>query len=130
MVHKSWFILPPAQARYYKQNNADYQEPPAFLSYCNPEKGEMMEMIYPRQAAKVYIPLEIDGHPGRVVFEAAHQNASAKIYWHLNDNFVGTTQRVHKMGLYPATGKHRLHLVDQFGRELQVNFEVMNKTRM
>ena len=129
MQHISWFLLPPAQAWYYKRSHSDYREPPEFRSTCVPDQTRMMEMIYPRQTTRVYVPVEIDGQAGRVVFEAAHQNPKAKIYWHLDDEFVGITRNNHQLGLYPSTGHHSLSLVDDRGREVKVKFEVLNESR-
>ncbi|MCG8306380.1 MAG: penicillin-binding protein 1C [Cytophagales bacterium] len=126
MVEMPWFILPPAQARYYKQFNTDYAEPPEFLPGCTPE-GEFIEMIYPRKFTRVYVPVEIDGKPGRVVFEAAHRNTATKVFWYLDREFLGETTRNHQMGIYPSVGNHVLNLVDEQGRELNVSFEAVNK---
>lgn len=128
MHQRSWFILPPAQAWYYKKTNSDYTSPPDFMSACINDRLRSMEMIYPRHATKVYVPKEIDGQAGRVVFEAAHQNPDSKIYWHLDEEFVGVTKYEHKLGLYPETGSHLLSLLDEKGRELKLQFEVLNET--
>lgn len=123
----TWFILPPAQAWYYGSTHPDYIEAPEFINGCR--SGEtLMEMIYPKNYTKVYIPIELDAEKGRVVFEVAHQNPQTKIYWHLDNEFIGITQNIHKLGLYPTKGVHKLVLVDEFGQELQSSFEVLNST--
>jgi penicillin-binding protein 1C len=128
MVRHSWFALPPAQEWYYRRTNAEHLEMPAFKPGCLSDDNQM-EMIYPRNFTKVYIPIELNSEQGRVVFEAAHRNPGTKIFWHLDDEFVGTTTSEHKLGLYPPKGNHRLHLVDEFGQELTVNFVVLNESK-
>ncbi len=125
MIDVPWFIMPPAQAWYYKKSNLDYKDLPEYLVGCD-NQVEMMEMIYPRQYTKVYVPVELDSEKGRVVFEAAHQNPTSKIFWHLDEDFIGVTENQHQIGLYPPTGHHKLSLVDEYGRELNVEFEVLN----
>ncbi len=127
MVEKSWFVLPPAQAWYYRKYHADYKPMPEFMAGCVPDGKEYMEMIYPRSYTRVYVPYEIDGSRGKVVFEAAHRDPETKIFWYLDEEYVGETLRTHQMGLFPAHGKHLLSLVDEQGRELQVPFEAVNK---
>ncbi len=127
MTDVAWFIIPPAQAWYYKKSNLDYKDVPEYLIDCD-NQAEMMEMIYPRQFTKVYIPVELDSEKGRVVFEAAHQNPSSKIFWHLDEEFIGVTENEHQISLYPPTGRHKLSLIDEHGRELNVEFEVLNKS--
>lgn len=127
MLEKPWFILPPAQAWYYKQFHTNYQEPPEFLEGCIHE-GDFLEMIYPKRFTKVFVPVEIDGNPGRIVFEAAHRNPDTKVYWYLNDQYIGETTHGHQMGIFPSTGMHLLSLVDEVGRSLSIPFEAVNKS--
>ncbi|MFC2125107.1 penicillin-binding protein 1C [Bacteroidota bacterium] len=126
MKHVDWFILPPTQAYYYKKYNSDYLDPPEFLDRCLPEQKDVIEMIYPRMFTKVYIPIEIDGNPGKVVFHAAHTDSNRNIYWHLDDDYIGTTTSSHQIGLRPKQGIHTLNLVDDYGNELLVRFEVLS----
>ncbi len=129
MKAKTWFILPTTQAWYFKQYNADYTEPPEFLAACmdKSDKNAFMELIYPRSYTKVYVPKEIDGTLGAAIFEVAHRNPDATIYWHLNENFIGSTTNKHQLGLRPPKGHHKLHLVDDQGRELMLAFEVISE---
>ncbi|MEP2024242.1 MAG: penicillin-binding protein 1C [Reichenbachiella sp.] len=126
MVHKSWFMLPPVQAWYYRQYNTDYQSPPKFKTGCEQATSiATLEMIYPKANAKVFIPKELDGTFGQTVFEAAHSNTKEIIYWHLDGVYLGSTKRVHQMGLFAEPGKHELHLLDGQGQELNLNFTVI-----
>ena len=126
MIDHPWFILPPAQAWYFSKTNQYYNPPPDFMESCTITKNQDIEMIYPLRNAKVYVPIEVDGQPGRVVFEAAHSDPDSPIFWHLNNQYIGTTNSQHQMGLYPPNGKHLLSLVDDQGRELNIPFEVLN----
>jgi penicillin-binding protein 1C len=126
MVTTPWFILPPSQAWFYKKFNSDFALPPQYRDDCAPQAKGTMEMIYPRNFTKVFVPVEIDGALGKVVFEAAHQNPETKIFWYLDDQFVGETRQLHQLGLFPSAGPHLLSLVDEQGRELSVPFEAIN----
>lgn len=129
MKTRPWFILPPTEAWYFKRYNADYKEPPEFLSACmdKSNKNEFMELIYPRSYTKVYVPKEIDGTAGAAIFEVAHRSPEATIYWHLDENYIGSTINKHQLGLSPQKGHHKLHLVDDQGRELMLAFEVISE---
>lgn len=128
MVHKSWFALPPVQAWYYRQYNTDYQSPPKFLPDCDQSaKAATLEMIYPKPNARIFIPKELDGSYGQTVFEAAHSDTKETIYWHLDGQYLGSTQRVHQLGLFTESGSHTLHLLDGQGQELNLKFEVMGE---
>lgn len=128
MQHKSWFILTPAMEYYYKQKNADYKILPAFKEGCAfAETGKVMEIIYPQPDAKIYVPVEVSGEKGKTVFTAAHRRSSAKIFWSLDDEFIGTTQNFHQMGLNPSPGKHIITLVDENGISVSRQFEILEK---
>lgn len=128
MRHKSWFILSPAMEYYYKQKNIDYIPLPAFKPGCTAaEPGKLIEIIYPQPDAKIYVPLEITGERGRTIFTAAHRRAGAKIFWSMDDAFIGTTQNFHQIGLNPAPGKHIITLVDENGVSVSRQFEILDK---
>ncbi len=130
MQHRSWFILSPAMEFYYKQKNADYKTLPPFKEGCAfAETGKLMEIIYPSQDAKIYVPLEINGERGRTIFTAAHRRSSSKIFWSLDDAFVGTTQNFHQLSLNPLPGKHIITLVDENGVTVSRSFEVLEKEK-
>lgn len=128
IIQKPWFVLPPIQSWYYKLYHTEYQEPPAFLEGCiNGDVLNIMELIYPRLFTKIYVPMEQDGKPGLAVFEAAHRDENATIYWHLDNAYIGATTGKHQLGVYPEKGVHTLTLVDLNGNELVKQFEVINE---
>ena len=115
---------------YYKQKNADYKVLPAFRQGCTfGETGKLIEIIYPQQDAKIYVPLEVSGEKGRTIFTAAHRRAGAKIFWSLDDAFIGTTQNFHKIALDPSPGKHVITLVDENGVSVSRQFEILQKEK-
>jgi penicillin-binding protein 1C len=123
-----WFILPPAMEWYYKKKNATYRTLPPIREGCAGSSNvHSMELIYPKPQSKIYVPVELDGKLGRVVFEAAHRKPAAIIYWHLDEEYVGSTTGIHQMALAPNEGKHTLTLVDEFGETIVVEFEIIGK---
>jgi len=119
-----WFLLPPSWAAYYRMCNPLYHELPPWLPGCSGDETRPMQFIYPVANQKVFIPTGIDGKPGEVVFEAAHQVPSKTIYWHLNDEYAGFTKDIHKMSLRPPPGFNTITLVDEEGNRERVRVEV------
>ncbi len=128
IVAAKWFVLPPAMEYYYKPRHSNYRELPPFAEGCHPD-GEswVMEMIYPKDNARIYIPLEIDGQRGQVIFNAAHRKNGSRIFWHLDDAFVGETQTFHQLALDIPAGSHRITLVDDAGMRISQRFEILAK---
>ena len=63
---------------------------------------------------------------GEVIFEIAHRNATSKIYWHLDGNYIGDTQDFHQKNISANKGWHELIIVDELGNELVKKFEVLS----
>ena len=125
MVHTPWFILPPAQEWYYKTKNIDYKPlPPIHPDCMSSEAQQQMELIYPQQSISIVLPRQLDGSPGQVVFRAAHRRKSAVIFWHVDRQFIGSSQAPHQMPAAPAAGTHRLTLVDDAGNTISEIFTV------
>ncbi len=129
MQHRSWFVLPPAMEWYYKSKNPSYEELPMLRSDCETSGLIAMEIIYPKQFSKIYVPVELDGTMGKTIFQVAHRKANALIYWHLDGVYIGSTQTVHQMGLSPDEGIHTLTLVDEEGESIVQQFEIVSKKK-
>lgn len=130
MVHKSWFILPPSMEYYYKIKNSDYKTLPPFMAGCEAEgNNAVMDMIYPKNYASIYVPVELDGTRGKVVLNATHRNSNVKIYWHIDEEYVGTTKAYHQLAVSPPPGKHTLTLVDENGERLVQVFTILDREK-
>jgi penicillin-binding protein 1C len=128
MKHTAWFVLPPLVEKYYKFNHPNYKILPDFKPECLAKVSDRaMTLLYPKPNSKIYVPIEIDGNMGRTVFEATHRNVGTRIYWHLDDTFIGETKEIHQMALNPAIGKHKLMLVDENGISVTMKFEALGK---
>ena len=130
MQHKKWFVLPPAMEWYYKTKNASYKELPPYRNDCKTIGVNAMEIIYPKEFSKIYVPVEFDGKMGKTIFQVAHRKANTTIYWHLDDVYIGSTETNHQMGLNPDEGFHTLTLVDQEGESISQRFEIISKKKL
>ncbi len=128
IANTNWFVLPPVQEYYFKPKNLSYKPLPPFRQDCQSNSMVMaMDLIYPKPNARIFIPRDLDGTPGSSVFELAHRNSSPKVYWHLDGEFIGETNKNHQMALHPGEGKHVLTIVDEAGEALERHFEVISK---
>jgi penicillin-binding protein 1C len=119
----TWFVLPPAEEWYFRRWNLDYRPlPPA---ENNRAEGALpLALFNPGEGSQVYVPRELDGSEGRVVFSAAHRENTARIYWHLDGVYLGESSIFHEMEAQPAPGFHTLTLVDGAGNIITRRFEV------
>lgn len=128
MQHKAWFIVSPTQEFFFKQSSLFYIPLPPFLPGCRGELGyTQLEIIYPREGCKIYIPIDESGNKSRCVFKATHKNAKEILYWYLDGAYIGSTQKFHQLPFLPNEGLHRLEITDSFGETVQCKFEVIEK---
>lgn len=127
LVTAKWFVLPPVQEYYYRMRNISYKPLPPFRADCvNPQTVPPMAFIYPRPDARLFIPRGFDGRPGSSIFQLAHRDPTASVFWHLDGVFVGTTRGTHRLALNPGEGEHKLTLVDENGQTLEEHFTVIS----
>ncbi len=128
MQPTSWFVLPPLQEYYFKSKNNAYQSIPPYRKDCaSPSTLVSMDLIYPKPDSKIFIPRELEGNVSSTVFEAAHQNPLAIIYWHLDGGFIGATSKNHRIAINPTLGDHVLTLVDGTGEVVKRQFQILSK---
>ena len=125
-VQKSWFVLPPAWAWYYKQYHPDYKSLPPFKSGCGEDMYNPMQFIYPQERnTKIYLPRQLDGSEGRLTFELAHSNPNALVFWHINNEYAASTSDFHRLSAHLSAGRHSVTVVDNEGNTLSVSVEII-----
>jgi penicillin-binding protein 1C len=126
---ESRFVLPPAEEWYYRRWNLDYRPLPAAApapGSAAPSAGEaVLALFNPQPGAQIYVPRELDGGEGRIVFAAAHRDSNSRIYWHLDGAYLGSTSVFHEMEARPGPGLHTLTLVDEAGNTVSRRFEAL-----
>jgi penicillin-binding protein 1C len=128
MKHVAWFVISPIQEYYYKQHSLHYTSLPPFLSGCETEGNHrQMEIIYPREDFQIYIPIDQTGEKSRCVLKATHKDQSAILFWHLDGEYIGSTEKFHELSLTPQSGKHYLEITDKAGETQNCSFTVLKK---
>ena len=125
MQHQPWFVLPPVMEWFYKSRNPHYAALPPVKEGCEAHSQQSMQLIYPAKASKIVVPRELDGSAGRTIFEIAHRQPGITLYWHLDEEYMGSTSSLHQMALNPSDGSHLLLITDENGESLEHRFEVL-----
>lgn len=125
MIQKSYMILPPAMEWYYQRKNPLYQSQPPYLEACMSQDTESIDIIYPKNNARLFIPKNFGGILERSIFQAAHSIAGSTIHWHIDNEYIGSTKGVHKKEVLTGLGKHTLTLIDDKGVLITRDFEVL-----
>lgn len=125
MKHKAWFVLPSLLEKYYKNDHPNYLSLPAYDPNCN-QSGNDISFIYPRKNGQIYLPKNYDGI-SPVIFEIAARKNEVSIYWHLDNEFIGSTRDIHQISVQPKKGKHTLCAIDETGYKEMIQFTIISK---
>ncbi len=128
MKEVSWFVLTPVQEYFYKQHHPFYKELPPWKAECVGEGlSAQLDIVYPRDNFKLYIPVDESGQKSLCVFKATHKKEDATVFWHLDGTYIGSTYKFHQVALNPKPGKHHLLITDTEGEKKECRFEVLEK---
>jgi len=124
MRTESRFVLPPSQEYYYASHTSSYQPLPPLRPDCQSETKEHFSIITPEHGSTVVMPRNFGGKEEKLVFKVACRDADATLFWHLDDNYLGQTQRLHELAVTPSIGQHWLTIVDTHGARKSILFNV------
>ncbi len=122
--HKSWFVLPPLMAYYYKTKNPFYKPFPKFRSDCLGSNDIAIDFIYPKENNSIFLPKDFDGQTNDLILKIAHSKPESTVFWYIDDIYVGITKDIHELAVIPKYGKHSITVVDKFGNEAKRWIEI------
>ncbi len=113
------FVLPPVMEYYHKKSKISSK----FITSTNySAKNEMLDFIYPNANSILTIPKDLDLKYQKIVFSAVHRKDRVKLFWHLNNNYIGETITSHQMEYIPQSGLNVLSIVDEMGNKKTITF--------
>ena len=119
------FVLPPNLEYWYKTNSLNYRVLPDFVPWHEASSKESISIVFPEPSARIIIPVEIDGTPGAMVAQAAARSAETTIFWDLDGNYLGLTDKRHEIVINPKAGSHTLTITDNHGNIIRRKFEIL-----
>ncbi|WP_026474266.1 penicillin-binding protein 1C [Alkaliflexus imshenetskii] len=120
---ETFFTLPPLMEWYYRPLHPGYRTLPPMKPDCgNDVDINPMDFIYPPANTTIYIPTTLDGDKTRLVIRAVHRHPEATIHWHINGQYMGSTNQIHDMEYLPDTGRHLITLIDDSGNQIKRTF--------
>ncbi len=130
VVQSNRFVLPALQGWYYKKKHPDYRGLPDLHPSCQSRGQESkFAVIYPKNGSQIVDVRDLNGDQNEIVFEAAHQDASSKLFWHIDDRYLGMTEDLHKINYKPRHGEHQLIVLDEKGYRKSISFSVLDAAK-
>ena len=116
IVNKAWFVLPPVMEWYYKQQHIQYRSLPPYRADCLQGSNlRNLDFVYPKHQSIIYTTKAFGGEQQPFVAKAA--NRSGKVFWYLDDTYLGTTDNFHEMNVFAKEGNHTLRIINEKGDE-------------
>lgn len=119
----SRLVYPPQVAQYLRQRGQSVGILPPFMPGCA-EAESGLEIIYPGQGAKLWLPRDIGGRLQKISLRAASDQLNTTLYWYLDNVYLGSTSSRHEMPVQPEHGWHQLMVIDGSGQQQNVRFFV------
>lgn len=122
----SWFVASPKQALFLKRFDPSYHSIPRVHPDCiQSEDDKQLDIVYPQEKSSFAIPNNLKNEKESIVCEVAHQSPNTRVYWHLNDEYLGMTEEFHKISINSGIGTHKLYVIDEHGRYDETVFEII-----
>jgi penicillin-binding protein 1C len=116
---------------YYRSYHPEYRGAPPWRGDCDVDRSgaadKVIGIVYPPAQTSIYIPVQLDGSRGKAVFKIVHRDPSEKVFWHIDDRFMGATTLFHELEVDVAPGEHLLTVVDEEGSRAERRFTVLEK---
>ena len=114
---ESWFVLPPLMEWFYKKKHPSYQVLPPLREDCQEgDKQQVLDFIYPKHGATLHPAKGLGGSLQPIIARVAYKYPG-KLFWYLDNTFLGETLHFHDMKLYLTPGEHLLKCMDSRGNE-------------
>ncbi len=128
MTHKSYFVLPPIEEYYYKHKHFEYKKLPDLREDCkNQESSDKISIVYPSRKSEIYIPRNLDGKMGSVIFKVVHKDKNSTLFWHIDNKYFGKTKYFHEKEFTLSFGEHSLTVIDTDGNFKTRKFIILSK---
>jgi penicillin-binding protein 1C len=117
-------VFPADVVQYLRESGKPVADLPRHRPSCTAQNAEeVLQILYPPDNARLWIPRDLDGQLEKVTFRAAHREKGIRLYWYLDDVFIGTSRNRHTRSCLLTFGTHTLEIVDENGNRARVRFQ-------
>ena len=130
-VETEWitrYIVPPAVKEIFGATGRRGDDVPIHTAAC-PEycEADRIELVYPVDGIRIFVPRDFDGVHEKIVFTAKHQRPATHLFWYLNGDLVGETAGAHECAVDLAPGDYTLTVQDENGLSRSARFSAFRK---
>ena len=79
-----------------------------------------MRFIQPKHNTTITLTKNVEGEQNSAIFEIAHKDIDAQVFWYMDDEFLGTTKNFHELAISGKKGKRLITAVDEEGNDVRI----------
>ncbi len=118
----------PPQVTELIKSQIEFSEKPTHNPNCKAVRNEnIVEIIYPRNNMSILIPKEVTNTYEKLVLRAANKNKKTSLWWYINSEYYGKTDRIHEIAVHLNPGKYEAIITDDYGNSFKTVFEIVVK---
>lgn len=125
LVFQNRFVLPSNLEYWYKKYSLGYLSLPDFVPWHIKLEENEIEIVFPEEGANLIIPIEIDGSQGAMIMQVTTHSLDNQIFWDVDGEYLGSTEKIHEMKISPKPGKHVLTVTDSKGNSKKRVFDIV-----
>lgn len=118
-------VNPPEIAQYLRQRGQTLATLPPHRPECPMVvAGSALQILYPAENARLWLPRDFGSIRQQVMLRAAHRDHQRTLFWYLDDRYLGATVNEHVQAADVGRGWHVLEIVDEAGQRDRRRFFV------
>ena len=122
---QSVLVYPPEAVQYVRERGQMIGAMPPHRPDCPSHTEDLaLQIVYPQENSRLWVPRDFDGSLQKVTMRAAHREKDRTIYWYLDDSYAGSSQKITTKALQLTKGWHLLEIVDDAGNRDKTRFYV------
>ena len=116
----------PSDVNYYLRKRGQIVEtiPPHNPKCTIQTDNNPIDILYPIEMTKILLPREFNGKQEKLIAKVAANRQNDKIFWYIDNTYLGTTQSRHEKSIALSKGWHHLSVIDEDGFSDKVRFFV------
>ena len=122
---RPFFVLPPQVLNYLRLSGSAPPAVPPHRASCPAKQGDSpLQITYPGPGSKIWLPREVTGTLQKLTLRAAHRQPGRRVFWYLDNRYLGSTAQEHIRAVVLDEGQHELVLVDESGEQARRVFYI------
>lgn len=121
---KVFLVYPPQVKKYQNRRGYATENIPPHLPQCPTKAKNSLSIVYPENGSLILLPRDLNGKLQKLSPQISVNSEETKIFWYLDDKYLGVSNGRENLPLSPDSGEHTLSIIDESGNEANSTFGI------